>query len=205
MAPFQQPGEKTSAYSLRKKEAEAEQTAIKEHTQSEFEKGHLTVVVASEAFGMGINHPRVRRLLDLGPPKLIEQLLNHIGRAGRDGLEATCTLMCKPSDFNEHEAFLKAPEERCSDESKARQLASINAQRAYVDNVAVCRWVQLMHHWGEAELPDQSKLHDPSWRCGTCDNCLCLAKDGVRHHDFGDVVTWLLTVLKHAQVCDCIV
>ena len=49
---------------------------------------------------MGINHQHIRRVWEYGTPKLLEQLLNHIGRAGRDGDRSFCTLICKPQYVN---------------------------------------------------------------------------------------------------------
>ena len=88
----------------RKVDADERESQRKLKLVVDFVEGRVDVVVANDAFGMGINHPRVRRIWWYGAPKLIEQFYNHIGRAGRDGLDAECTLICHPKDFDEHES-----------------------------------------------------------------------------------------------------
>ena len=128
----------------------------------------VKVICATVAFGMGINHQHIRRVIEIGSPKLLEQLLNHFGRAGRDGEESSCTLICKPQDFNVHEAHinLDAQVGGVSEASQQRQLGSLAQLRAYAENVSTCRWRFLLAHWQE-----DSVLANEQWSCGKCDNC----------------------------------
>ena len=89
-------GESNAEFMRRKAQVEEAQLRERERTQIEFINKQIAVVVANDAFGMGINHQHVRRVLEIGPPKLLEQLLNHFGRAGRDGERSTCTLVFLP-------------------------------------------------------------------------------------------------------------
>ena len=76
----------------------------REKTQKDFVSGELHVVVANDAFGMGIDDPCVRRVYILFPPRQLPSMLNQIGRAGRDGAPAACILVARPSDFHEQES-----------------------------------------------------------------------------------------------------
>lgn len=114
-------------------------------------------------------------MAEIGPSKTLEQYVNHAGRAGRDGQPSVCTLMCRPSDFNEHDAYTKMDE--CKgyiDKPAAERIrASLAAQRRFSQNVTECRWRLLMEHYNEAhdQAIKDSPIRDPSWRCLTCDNC----------------------------------
>jgi hypothetical protein len=186
----------------RKKQVDHEeaQLAERERTQLEFIQGRISVVVANEAFGMGINHKRIRRVIEYGPPRLLEQLLNHFGRAGRDGKESICTLICKPQDFNIHESYISHDHhdsQKLTAASQQRQLGSLRELRAFSENVSTCRWRFLLAYWEEDDV-----LADKDWRCGKCDNCLRL----VRHagtpekEKFDDVALLLLVMLRSAIV-----
>ena len=107
-------------------------------------------------------------MIELGAPKLLEQLLNHFGRAGRDGRESTCTLIYKPQDFNGHEAHVNWDERtgKLSQLTRQRLVHSITQLRGFAANVTRCRWRFLMEHYGESA--------DDNWRCSKCDNCLRL-------------------------------
>ena len=74
-----------------------------ESVQEDFRIGKISVIVANDAFGMGIDHPSVRRVIVITPPQSIQRLYNQWGRAGRDGRHSLCTLYFRPHDFNEHE------------------------------------------------------------------------------------------------------
>ena len=103
---------------------------------------------------------------------MLEQLVNHEGRAGRDGMPSVCTLMARPSDFNSHVAYTDFDERMRNIDSAAKQRLddSLAAERRFFNNVTECRWKLLMAHYDEGALED-SPINDPSWRCGKCDNC----------------------------------
>ena len=123
-----------SDWRKRKVGHEESQLAERERTQLEFIQGRIHVVVANEAFGMGIDHQRIRRVVEIGSPKLLEQLLNHFGRAGRDGGESICTFICKPQDFNIHESYIHHDSQagKLTAAAQQRQLGSLTYLLTYV-------------------------------------------------------------------------
>jgi ATP-dependent DNA helicase RecQ len=106
-----------------------------------FLAGTAPVVVATSAFGMGIDKPDVRRVVHWGPPRSLESYYQEAGRAGRDGAGAECTVLWRPRDF----LFTRVHP----------------AMRRYVLS-RVCRRRVLLAYFGEAL---------PGGRCGGCDRC----------------------------------
>ena len=79
----------------------------RQKTQSLFLQGKIKIIVATQAFGMGINKKDIRFVFHYGLPANIESYVQHIGRAGRDGLSAQCLLFYKKSDFRNHMYLLE--------------------------------------------------------------------------------------------------
>jgi len=125
--------------------------------QSAFIASEEMVMVATVAFGMGIDKPDVRFVIHAGLPKSIEAYYQESGRAGRDGDPALATLIWGPEDF------VRA-RQRIAEVEPSRQQGErtrISALGALVET-AGCRRAVLLRHFGE----------DPPATCGNCDNCL---------------------------------
>ncbi len=142
--------------------------AKKRHDVEErFTNESLDVVVATVAFGMGIDRSNVRLVVHAAMPKSIEAYQQETGRAGRDGLAAECLLLYSPSDGARWERLIRrSAEEYGDDESMRAQLQLVREMRRVVSAME-CRHRQLSEHFGQAYEPPEGK-HS----CGACDVCL---------------------------------
>ncbi|HVK07581.1 MAG TPA: RecQ family ATP-dependent DNA helicase, partial [Gemmataceae bacterium] len=136
----------------------------RKETHDAFRSGACDLVVATVAFGMGIDRSDIRFVLHTGMPKSIEHYQQEAGRAGRDGLEAECLLLHSGRDVRMWKDIArKAHEERRID---AEQLAHAEEQAEQINTYAKagrCRHKVLVEHFGQAFEPES---------CGACDVCL---------------------------------
>jgi ATP-dependent DNA helicase RecQ len=130
---------------------------VRKRNQHDFVASEDMVMVATVAFGMGIDKPDVRFVVHAGLPKSIEAYYQETGRAGRDGDPATAQLFWGAEDFSKARMWLREMEESRIVGERAR-LASLGA----LVETAGCRRALLLRHFGEA----------PAQTCGNCDNCL---------------------------------
>lgn len=131
---------------------------VRANVQEKFQRDDLQIVVATVAFGMGINKPNVRFVVHFDIPRNIESYYQETGRAGRDSLPAEAMLFYDPTDM----AWLR----RCLDEKPAGQLQDIerhklNAMGAFAE-AQTCRRLVLLNYFGEGRQQP----------CGNCDICL---------------------------------
>lgn len=132
--------------------------------EERFTNETLDIVVATVAFGMGIDRSNVRLVVHAAMPKSIEAYQQETGRAGRDGLPAECLLLYNPSDAAKWEQLVRrSAEEGNGDESALRaQLELIRRMRRFVSSMS-CRHRGLSAYFGQVYGPED---------CGACDVCL---------------------------------
>eukprot|EP00930_Biecheleria_cincta_P039768 TRINITY_DN27305_c0_g2_i1.p1 TRINITY_DN27305_c0_g2~~TRINITY_DN27305_c0_g2_i1.p1 ORF type:complete len:919 (+),score=196.92 TRINITY_DN27305_c0_g2_i1:49-2805(+) len=126
-----------------------------------FLSGKMKVIVATVAFGMGIDKSDIRRIVHYGPPKTVEEYFQQVGRAGRDGLNSSCELICSDSDFGNYSSDFYT--KGLTEQAKEQMLSSCAALRRFAGE-GKCRRAWLLKYFGETPAFGD--------RCGTCDVCV---------------------------------
>ena len=144
-------------------------SGVRQKTQEHFLGSRVSIIVATIAFGMGIDKANVRLVVHYDLPKSIEGYYQETGRAGRDGLSSDCVLFFSYGDKSQQDFFIrqiKDDTERLNAEKKLMQMVEYCQTRS-------CRRQFLLNYFGEVWPPEN---------CGACD--VCLPAEG--HLDFGE-------------------
>ena len=165
-------------------------SALRSQTQDDFIMEKIDVIVATIAFGMGIDKPDVRYVIHYDTPKSLEGYYQETGRAGRDGGEGRCITFYNNKDLQKLEKFLEG--KPLAEQYIGRQL--LHETTAYAES-SVCRRKLLLHYFGEKYDVEN---------CGNCDNCLSPKKQ-VEASELLETVIETVLALKENFKADYVV
>lgn len=155
---------------------------VRDRVQDQFQRDDVQIIVATVAFGMGVDKPNIRYVVHYDIPKNIEGYYQETGRAGRDGLPARALLLFGMSDIGKIQYWIAQTQD---EQQRQTEQHKMNAMVGYAE-ASTCRRRVLLGYFGEALIDD----------CGNCDVCL---EPPVRYDGLQDAQKFLSCVFRLQQ------
>jgi RecQ family ATP-dependent DNA helicase len=138
----------------------------KDESHRQFINDEILVIVATISFGMGIDKPNIRHVINYGMPSDIETYYQEIGRAGRDKLPCKSTIYFDEGDMSTHSYLLS----KGAESQLNIKMQRLNMLFSYLTEQSICRQQMIEYYFENERLPLESELDNTV--CNMCDNCL---------------------------------
>jgi ATP-dependent DNA helicase RecQ len=159
--------------------------------QEQFARDKIRVMVATVAFGMGVDKPDVRFVIHHDLPKNIESYYQETGRAGRDGLPSECVLLYSSADAAKLWNFIDQLSDPTERDVAGKQLS----QLLRFAEGSECRRVSLLRYFSEEYRDNDGNL---SYHCGACDNCLTPRTEIDATEITQKIISCVMRISKHS-------